>query len=139
MPDVHGDSFEDPLIESSSTRRAGRSGRVTAEADMQRFVAVTPPSVNKLIVELERRGFDPPCPASASQHRGHGPGGPVAGAPTDQNLWCAGKTGAVSRMKESNNEGVASHVGPESWACVRKGKGQALTGERVGRVLSREN
>src|SRR5262245_36397385 len=41
-------------------------------------------------------------------------------------------------MKESNNEGVANHVGPESWIVVGNGDGQALTGERVGRVSSRE-
>ena len=34
-------------------------------------------------------------------------------------------------MKESNNEGVAIHVGPESWAGTRKGHGQALTGGHV--------
>jgi len=42
-------------------------------------------------------------------------------------------------MKLSHDEGIASHIGPESWACVRKNKGEALTGERGGRVWSREN
>jgi len=41
-------------------------------------------------------------------------------------------------MKESYGEGVASHTGPESCASARKGGGEALTGERAGRVFSRE-
>jgi hypothetical protein len=40
-------------------------------------------------------------------------------------------------MKESYVEGLASHDGPESCVCVREGAGEALTGVRVGRVLSR--
>src|ERR1039457_990392 len=35
-------------------------------------------------------------------------------------------------------EGLASHIGPESCIGVRKGDGEALTGERIGWVLSRE-
>lgn len=42
-------------------------------------------------------------------------------------------------MQESYGEGVASHTGPESCVDARKGGGEALTGVRVGRVLSREN
>jgi hypothetical protein len=42
-------------------------------------------------------------------------------------------------MKESYGEGLATHTGPESCAVVRKGGGEALTGERAGRVLSRES
>ena len=41
-------------------------------------------------------------------------------------------------MKESYGEGLATHTGPESCAAARKGGGEALTGERAGRVLSRE-
>ena len=41
-------------------------------------------------------------------------------------------------MKESYGEGVATHTGPESCGVARKGGGEALTGERAGRVLSRE-
>ncbi len=41
-------------------------------------------------------------------------------------------------MKESHGEGVATHTGPESCAGVREGEREALTGERAGRVLSRE-
>lgn len=33
------------------------NGRPPAEADMQRFFEVTPPSVHNMIVELERRGL----------------------------------------------------------------------------------
>ena len=41
-------------------------------------------------------------------------------------------------MKESYVEGLAAHGGPESCVAVRKGRGEALTGVRAGRVLSRE-
>ena len=40
-------------------------------------------------------------------------------------------------MKESYVEGRASHDGPESCVRAREGTGEALTGVRVGRVLSR--
>ena len=40
-------------------------------------------------------------------------------------------------MKESYVEGLASYGGPESCVHARKGVGEALTGERAGRVLSR--
>ena len=42
-------------------------------------------------------------------------------------------------MKEPYGEGVAIHTGPESCVDVREGGGEALTGVRAGRVLSREN
>ena len=42
-------------------------------------------------------------------------------------------------MEVPNGEGVATHTGPESCDVVRKGSGEALTGERAGRPLSREN
>jgi hypothetical protein len=41
-------------------------------------------------------------------------------------------------MKESYGEGVATRTGPESCAGVREPAGEALTGVRAGRVLSRE-
>ena len=41
-------------------------------------------------------------------------------------------------MKELCVEGLASHDGPESCAGVCEGAGEALTGVRAGRVLSRE-
>ena len=41
-------------------------------------------------------------------------------------------------MEESYDEGIASHIGPESCAVACKGQGEALTGVRAGRVLSRE-
>lgn len=41
-------------------------------------------------------------------------------------------------MKESYVEGLASYGGPESCVHSRKGVGEALTGVRAGRVLSRE-
>ena len=40
-------------------------------------------------------------------------------------------------MKESYVEGVASYGGPESCVHIREGVGEALTGVRAGRVLSR--
>ena len=42
-------------------------------------------------------------------------------------------------MQESHNEGVASHIGPESWGGDRKAVSQALTGECMDWVLSLEN
>jgi hypothetical protein len=42
-------------------------------------------------------------------------------------------------MQVSCNEGVASHVGPESCGGDRKVVVEALTGESAGRVLSLEN
>jgi hypothetical protein len=42
-------------------------------------------------------------------------------------------------MKESHIEGLANHNGPELGACDRKVTGEAMTGVRTGRVLSREN
>jgi hypothetical protein len=36
------------------------------------------------------------------------------------------------------DEGVAIHIGPESCAAVREGRGEALTGECTGQPLSRE-
>jgi hypothetical protein len=41
-------------------------------------------------------------------------------------------------MKELHVEGVATHDGPESCVGVREDDGEALTGVRAGRVLSRE-
>ncbi len=42
-------------------------------------------------------------------------------------------------MKEPYGEGVATHTGPESCAAGRETGGEALTGVRTGRALSREN
>ena len=42
-------------------------------------------------------------------------------------------------MEESYVEGLAAHSGPESCVVARKGRGEALTGVRAGRVLSRES
>ena len=41
-------------------------------------------------------------------------------------------------MKEPYTEGPASRGDPESCVGIRKGVGKALTGERIGEVLSRE-
>ena len=42
-------------------------------------------------------------------------------------------------MKESYVEGLAAHSGPESCVVAREGRDEALTGERAGRVFSRES
>ncbi len=42
-------------------------------------------------------------------------------------------------MKESYNEGVASHIDPESCLDDPRGRGEALTGESAGGLLSSEN
>ena len=42
-------------------------------------------------------------------------------------------------MQVSSSEGVANHTVPESCAETREGFGEALTGVRIGWVLSREN
>jgi hypothetical protein len=42
-------------------------------------------------------------------------------------------------MKKPHIEDLASHDDPESCAGLRKEAGEALTGARAGRVLSREN
>jgi hypothetical protein len=41
-------------------------------------------------------------------------------------------------MEESHVKGVATHDGPESCTDIREDGGEALTGVRAGRVLSRE-
>jgi hypothetical protein len=42
-------------------------------------------------------------------------------------------------MKESHDEGVATHIDPESCVVVREDGGEALAGARAGQPLSREN
>jgi len=41
-------------------------------------------------------------------------------------------------MEELHVEGLATHGGPESCGVSRKGRAEALTGVRAGRVWSRE-
>lgn len=41
-------------------------------------------------------------------------------------------------MKEPYTEGLASYGDPESCVGTRKSAGEALTGERIGEVSSRE-
>ncbi|MBI4622913.1 MAG: SOS response transcriptional repressor [Verrucomicrobia bacterium] len=41
------------------------NGRAPAEADMQRFFQVTPPSVHSMVLTLERRGFIQRVPGQA--------------------------------------------------------------------------
>src|SRR5215471_3961148 len=42
-------------------------------------------------------------------------------------------------MKESYECEIATHIGPESCGAAREGGVEALTGERAGRVFSRES
>ena len=42
-------------------------------------------------------------------------------------------------MQVPYDEGVATHIDPESCAVAREGFGEALTGERIGQPLSRES
>ena len=42
-------------------------------------------------------------------------------------------------MKESHGEGIANHTGPESCVDDLQRRGEALTGERAGWVLSLES
>lgn len=42
-------------------------------------------------------------------------------------------------MREPHGEGPATHTGSESCMVARKGHREALTGERTGQVLNREN
>jgi hypothetical protein len=41
-------------------------------------------------------------------------------------------------VKVQTTKGIASHVDPESCVVAREGRGEALTGEGAGQVLSRE-
>ncbi len=42
-------------------------------------------------------------------------------------------------MRVHYSEGVAIHIGPESCVGDTRGRGEALTGERIGQPLSRES
>jgi hypothetical protein len=42
-------------------------------------------------------------------------------------------------MKESYGKGLATHTGPKSCGAVREDGAEASTGERAGRVFSRES
>ena len=42
-------------------------------------------------------------------------------------------------MEVSHDEGVASHIGPESCVACREVRDEALTGERAGRPSSRDS
>jgi len=51
---------------------------------------------------------------------------------------CAGYAGKKQEVKVHYDEGVASHIDPESCAVTREGLGEALTGERIGQPSSRD-
>ncbi len=48
------------------------------------------------------------------------------------------KTGEEQWRKKPHRKGLATHFGPESCAEFREELGEALTGDRTGRALSRE-
>ena len=62
------------------------------------------------------------------------------GKPLKRKTLCAGQSRwkGVSWEAHTMKE-VANHIGPESCVGVREGAGEALTGERAGRVSSRES
>src|SRR5438874_11247773 len=41
-------------------------------------------------------------------------------------------------MEKSHESGIATHIGPESCGAAREGGVEALTGDRAGRVFSRD-
>jgi hypothetical protein len=49
------------------------------------------------------------------------------------------ETGKELVVQVHCDEGLASHIGPEPCAVVRKGRGEASAGERIGQPLSRES
>ncbi|HLA26514.1 MAG TPA: hypothetical protein VJZ49_01305 [Syntrophales bacterium] len=64
------------IMKSTHTERQGQflayihqysivNGRAPAEADMQRFFQITPPSVHSMVLTLERRGFIRRVPGQA--------------------------------------------------------------------------
>ena len=42
-------------------------------------------------------------------------------------------------VKVHYDEGLTSHIGPESCVAVREGVREALTGERAGQAIERRN
>ena len=42
-------------------------------------------------------------------------------------------------VKVQDDEGLTSHIGPESCVAVREGVREALTGERAGQAIERRN
>ena len=49
------------------------------------------------------------------------------------------ETGKEYEVRVLSDEGLASHIGPESCGMVREGLCEASTGERAGRPLSRDS
>jgi hypothetical protein len=74
------------------------------------------------------------------------PSGSGASPPTVTSTWVSGasahvrqnKTGKVSKVKVLYSQGIANQAGSGSCVCTSNRTGEALTGERAGRVLSRE-
>jgi SOS-response transcriptional repressor LexA len=73
-------AFDTRLIVPEYTKKQGQylafihnytklHGRPPAEADMQRYFGVTPPSVHQMVVTLERRGFIERIPGKARSIR----------------------------------------------------------------------
>ncbi len=49
------------------------------------------------------------------------------------------ETGKALVVRVHYDEGVANHIGPEPCGFVRKGKGEASVGDRIGLPLGRES
>ena len=49
------------------------------------------------------------------------------------------ETGKEYEVKVLSDEGLASHIGPESCGSAREDRSEASTGERAGRPLSRDS
>lgn len=73
-------------------------------------------------------------PACRSPRAGHHPSRMLLCPPRIEPA-CAGKAGEVLRMKESNDQGSANQIGPESCTTARKDGREALTGVRAGWLL----
>jgi hypothetical protein len=104
------------------------NGQPPAEADMQRFFEVTPPSVHRMVMELEARGLIRRIPrqprsieVTVSPRR-------AACPPTDQNL-CGGVLGFW--RESAGAEGAVDQNAQRQGVCVLIRRGTLGLGGRV--------
>ena len=75
-------------------------GRPPAEADLQRFFQVTPPSVHQMVITLERNGLIRRRPQNGPKHRGAGrsrsPTAPPRQSRSSRQFFCAEVLGLFS-------------------------------------------
>ena len=96
--------------------------RPPAEADMQRFFEVTPPSVHRMIVELESRGSFAECLGSRAASRSRSK--PLTCLPSNRSkpLW-----GSTSRSKLAERASSATMLDViQAGASSRCGAGEPL-------------